>query len=253
VSYYLRRADGTFLPTEHAGGAWNPGEVHFAPLSALIAHEIDRHRTGIPLARISFDILGFLGAGPCEIRVETVRPGRTIELVEAVASIDGRPVVRARAWFLAEFDSSSVAGGAPATLPHPDTLEPAPMMTERWTGGFVRSLDVRVVSAPAPGRATVWLGSDHDILDGEALSGHATFLRLVDTANGIAVRQRPTDWLFPNVDLTVHLYREPVGRWVGLDTTVTFGASGHGLTSTVLHDVEGPVGVAQQALTVRPV
>ncbi|MGV9434069.1 thioesterase family protein, partial [Nocardia sp. NPDC003648] len=27
---------------------------------------------------------------------------------------------------------------------------------------------------------------------------------------------------------------------------------GQGLTSTVLHDVRGPVGVAQQILTVRP-
>lgn len=76
----------------------------------------------------------------------------------------------------------------------------------------------------------------------------------MDTANGIAVRQPPTEWMFPDVDLTVHLHlhRQPRGAWTGLDTTVTFGPSGQGLTSTVLHDVHGPVGRAQQILTVRP-
>jgi hypothetical protein len=38
-----------------------------------------------------------------------------------------------------------------------------------------------------------------------------------------------------------------------LDTTVTFGPTGQGLTSTVLYDVDGPVGHALQMLTVRPV
>ena len=254
MSYYVRQADGSFRPTEHAGGAWNPDEVHLAPLSALITHEIDRARLGSPLtlSRISFDILGLLGTGRTEVRVETIRPGRTIELVEAIASIDGRVVARARAWFLADFDTSAAVGGAAPPLPHPDTLEPATLMTDRWTGGFVQSLDVRVIDAPAPGRARVWLGSEHDILQGEEASAHATFMRVIDGANGIAVRERPTRWLFPNVDLTVHFHRRPTGRWVGLDTTVAFGPTGQGLTSSVLHDLDGAVGVVQQSLTVRP-
>src|SRR5690606_40119049 len=70
--------------------------------------------------------------------------------------------------------------------------------------------------------------------------------------NGIAVREAPTEWMFPNVDLTVHLHRQPRGRWVGLDTEVVFGPTGQGLTSTVLHDRDGEVGRAQQILTVRP-
>jgi hypothetical protein len=78
------------------------------------------------------------------------------------------------------------------------------------------------------------------------------FIALVDTANGIAVRHSPQDWMFPNVDLTVHLHRQPTGSWVGLDTTVIFGPAGHGMTSTVLHDILGPVGQATQTLTLRP-
>ncbi|MFR9749806.1 hypothetical protein ACL02S_02080 [Nocardia sp. 004] len=71
-------------------------------------------------------------------------------------------------------------------------------------------------------------------------------------ANGIAVRRHPTEWMFPNLDFTVHLHRQPRGPWTGLDTTVTFGPNGQGLTSTTLHDLNGPLGAAQQTLTVRP-
>jgi hypothetical protein len=57
--------------------------------------------------------------------------------------------------------------------------------------------------------------------------------------------------MFPNVDLTLHFFRRPSGRHVGLDTRVAFGASGIGVTSTVMHDLEGPVGTIQQSLTMR--
>ena len=75
---------------------------------------------------------------------------------------------------------------------------------------------------------------------------------LRQVANGVAVRERPEDWLFPNLDLTIHLYRQPEGEWVGLDTSVIFGSGGHGLTSSALHDASGPVGRAEQTLTLRP-
>jgi hypothetical protein len=54
------------------------------------------------------------------------------------------------------------------------------------------------------------------------------------------------------VDLTVHLVREPVSAWVGLDTHVTFGGTGLGLTASELHDEAGYLGQVAQALTVRP-
>jgi hypothetical protein len=188
--------------------------------------------------------------------VETIRPGRTIELLEAVVRIADRPVVRARARFLSGHDTTAVAGGSDddlsdGRLTSPESLSSWPM-SDLWPGGYIASLDVRPVAPPRPGRATVWVCTPLDLVAGVPASPLASFLALVDTANGIAVRQPPTAWIFPNVDLTVHLHRQPRGAWTGLDTTVTFGPSGQGLTSTVLHDVDGPIGHAQQILTVRP-
>jgi len=253
--YYERIAEHRYLPTTRAGGAWAPNELHFAPLGGLIVHELDTHRaassaTRMALGRVTFEILGFLTTDECEITVETVRPGRTIELMEATATIAGRVVVRARAWFLADFDTASIAGGAPAPMPEPGPT-PDWSMLDVWTGGFVTSLAVRPVGTPEPGRNAAWLSSDIDLIAGETVSDVASYLSLVDTANGIAVRADPREWAFPNVDLSIHLYRQPVGRPVGLDTTQIYGTTGQGLTTTVLHDRLGAVGVAHQLLTIR--
>lgn len=255
-SYFEAIDDHRYKPTAHASGAWDPNEQHFSPLGGLVVHAIDRHRAaepdnGLLLSRISYDILGRLALDECEIRVKTIRPGRTIELLEAVVRIADRPVVRARAWFLAGLDTTAVAGGPDDRLAPPESLTTW-RMSDVWPGGYVTSLDVRPVAPPRPGRAAAWLSTPLDLVAGVPVSPLASYLALVDTANGIAARQSPTAWMFPNVDLTVHLHRQPRGPWTGLDTTVAFGPSGQGLTSTVLHDVDGPVGHAQQILTVRP-
>ncbi|MBB3663140.1 hypothetical protein FB384_002044 [Prauserella sediminis] len=254
-SYYERIDDRRFKPTPHTSGAWNPDEQHFSPLGGLITHAIESDRdergSALAISRISFDILGKLALDECDIRVEVIRPGRTIELVEAVADLGGRTAVRARAWLLAPGDTASVAGGEDPPLTPPGELE-SWQMSHLWSGGYIASLDARPVAAPEPGRGTVWISSDADLVAGEPVGPFAAFVTHVDAANGIAVRRPPTEWMFPNVDLTVHLHRAPEPGWTGLDTTVTFGPGGRGITSTALHDTHGHVGHAQQILTVRP-
>ncbi|KGJ75144.1 thioesterase [Cryobacterium roopkundense] len=257
-AYFEPIAPGRYRPTEHAGGAWNADEIHFSPLGGLIVHAIDLHRAaeegganGMELGRISFDILGFLAAEECEIQVTTIRPGRTIELVEATVIIAGRTAVLARAWFIGTADTTTVAGGEPEPMPSPDSASPWPMAAT-WPGGYVASLEPRTVAPPLPGRSGAWLRSEIALVAGQPSSAHASYIALVDTANGVAVRESPTEWMYPNLDLTIHLHRQPTGHWVGLDTTVTFGPAGHGLTSSVLHDEDGPIGRAEQILTVRP-
>jgi hypothetical protein len=90
------------------------------------------------------------------------------------------------------------------------------------------------------------------LLDGEEVSRCAAVVGLLDVANGMAVRAAPERILFPNVDLTAHFFEQPGSGWLGFDTRVTFGTSGVGLTSTVIHDERGPVGTSSQCLTVRP-
>ncbi|WP_406194578.1 thioesterase family protein [Kitasatospora sp. NBC_01560] len=255
-SYYQRTGENRYKPTAHAGGAWHADEQHFSPLAGLVVHAIDRHLAGRPgdslaIGRISYDILGQIALDECEITVEVIRPGRTIELLEAVVVTGGRPVVRARAWLLTQLDSSAVADTPHERIPAPGAL-PAWPMHEEWSGGFISSVEVRRTAPVRRGRAQAWISSAVDLVAGEPSSPLASYLALVDAANGIAIQQDPTEWMFPNLDLTVHLHRPPTGPWTGLDITATFGPSGQGITSSVLHDLDGPVGHAEQILTVRP-
>lgn len=256
-AYFERIGAGRFRATEHTGGAWSVTEQHISPLNGLLVHAIDRFvadrggADGLVLARATFDILGVVPIGEVDVHVEVVRPGRTIELLEAVAVSGGRAVLRARVWRLARYDTAAVAGGEPAALPPPDGV-PSADLSSVWPGGYIASLDVRPLHTPERGRATVWLTTPIALVADEPVSEPARLVGLVDTANGVAVRESPKAWVFPNVDLTIHLHRQPAGPWLGLDTTVVFGPEGCGLTTTVLHDLAGPVGRAEQLLTVRP-
>lgn len=257
-SFYRRLGPTRYRPTEHAGGAWQPGEQHMGPVSGILVHAIQQFLTEqstdrrLQLSRLSYEILGMIPADDFDVAVEVVRPGRTIELVEASMVSGGRACVRVRGWLLSQQDTTAVAGGAPDPLPGPDALARW-SGTSVWQGGYISAVAVHPLPGRRPGRTRAWLRTEIGLVAGEPASDLARYVALVDTANGIAVRMPPGEWMFPNVDLSIHLYRQPRGTWVGLDTTVVFGNTGVGLTTSTLHDLDGPVGRAEQILTVRPV
>ncbi len=104
MSYFSRVSDHSYRANEHTGGAWNLAEQHIAPPSfGLLAHaiEMDRDARGnghLVTARLSYDILGTVPVDVVvDIDVRVLRPGRTIELVEAALTYQGRGV-----WFWRE-------------------------------------------------------------------------------------------------------------------------------------------------------
>jgi hypothetical protein len=256
AAYFVRTPDG-LLPQRACMGAWNTDELHIAPVNGVLVHELERWLaeqgigTGRDITRVSLDYLGVVDFTECEVAFELLRPGRAVELVEGVVSQHGRPVLRARVWLLARGDTSQVDGGAREPLPAPETGN-ALDLSATWPGAYIESIDARAVLGPTPGHTIAWLTTPLEIVAGEPVSDLARFLLLVDTCNGIAVRESPDAWQFPNLDLTIHLFRQPSGRWIGFDTQVTFGSTGHGLTASHLFDEQGHVGQAALSLLVRP-
>lgn len=252
--YYESLGNGRYAPTIHAQGAWNDHEQHMAPVSGLLAHSIQNHepRHDLRIARISYDILGLIPHEEFQVTTRTLRPGRTIELVEAELAVDGRVAVRATAWRLLTSDTAAIAATEDERMPGPDGLDGGAAFTE-WPGGYIRSFEARLAPGHRPGRGRAWLRPLHPLVDTETVSDLSRLLGVADTTNGIATRVEPGPggWAFPNVDLQIHLYREPVGEWLGLANSVSFGTDGIGLTSTVLHDESGPFGRAEQTLTLR--
>lgn len=254
-AYYVRLGEDVFQPTLHAQGAWNVHEQHMAPVAGLLTHAVTRHepRPELALSRICFEILGLIPALPTTLQVRTLRPGRTIELVEATALVRGRPVVRAHAWRLVRADTASIAAGWPPAMPTREQCHPW-TPAQLWPGGYIRSVEVRHAGALQAGAGQAWIRTPLTVVADEEVSPIAGFVLLCDTANGMNTRVDPREWAFPNIDLTLHLYRDPIGgpdRWVGFDTLVTIGPEGVGLTSTTVHDEHGPVGRCEQILTLR--
>ncbi len=255
MSYFHRTGTTTFRPSEHVGGGWTPHEQHIAPALGLLVHVIESDRNArrgddLVVARLSYDILGILPIDEVTTTVRVIRPGRTIELVEARLAHGGRDAVLVRAWLLQRRDTSALVGSSLPKIPPAQDM-PAWDASSMWPGGFIASADVRRAELE-PGRAAFWVRTPVPLLAGEPTSALARAVGLFDIANGMTVRARPDEVTFPNVDLTAHLFDQPQGEWVGFDTTVTFGADGVGLTSSVLHDHRGPVGTLAQVLTIRP-
>ncbi len=253
AAYYVRTGPGQYRTTRHAEGAWAPGQQHMGPISGLLVHELEscRPRPDLVLSRVSFDILGVIAQGDVYVTAEVTRQGRTVELVEAQLVAAGRPAVLARGWRLVHGDTRKIAGGEAPAIPGRE-LATTWDGTAVWSGGFIASLELQVLPGRMPGRGQVWLRSRVALVDRVDTGGLARIFSVIDTMNGVAVRERPDEVLFPNTDLTVHLFRAPVGEWLGLDVEVSFGPAGVGMTSAVLNDQTGPFGRALQILTLRP-
>ena len=252
--YYQELGGGRFRSTIHAQGAWNVHEQHMAPASGLMADVLERHqpRKDMRMARISYEILGLIPGGEFRIDTTTLRPGKTIELVQAELVAAGRTAIRATGWRMLTSDTSEVAAIEDTAIPGPDECKPYDGSAV-WPGGYIRSLEMRVAEGHRPGAGKVWLRTDHPLTDRADSGDFARLMGLVDTANGIAARVPlgKDSYAFPNLDLQIHMYRKPEGEWLGLDNAVSFGRDGIGLTSTVLHDRQGPFGRAEQILTLR--
>lgn len=255
TSYFVRIDDRTFKATDHVSGAWNVNEQHVAPSFGLLAHLIENDHAGrrddrLNIGRLSYDILGTFTLDEFEVDIRVLRPGRTIELVEATLSQRGRVAVMLRAWFMQTFDTEAIAANELPSIPPREDMGPG-RITDEWPGGCVRSIEVSS-SEEYPGRASSWVRPLVPIIEGEPTSDLARIIGMVDFANGLTPRQAINTVAFPNLDLTIHMIREPRGERLGYDSSVSYGQRGVGLTHTVLHDESGPFGVATQGLTVRP-
>lgn len=243
-----------YEPTKHAQGVWNPHEQHMAPATGVLCAELERfaQHDDLRIARINLDIWGLISLTPFSIDTRVIRPGRTIELLEARMQAQGKTCVVARAWRLQSLDTAVIAGLEDPPIPTAEHMQNWDTITQ-WGGGYLRSLSFKTdPQQQRPGRGIAWLKNDLDMVTGQPTSAFVRLMGMVDTSNGVAARVDGREWVFPNVDLNINLLRMPQGEWLGLATQQQYGADGVGLTTSVLHDVQGVFGHSEQTLTLRP-
>jgi len=248
-------AGARFHATASTTGPWFADAQHVGPPSALLARALERLPDGpaVQLTRITVEVLGPVPTGEVHVTAAVERPGRSIELVAAEMSAGGRPVLRARGWRLAAGDTTTVAVGAAAPLPPPERGTVQTSWAEGWLPGFIDAVEWRWVAGgpPGSGPGTAWLRQRVPLVAGEKPTAVQRLMVAADCANGVGAPLDLRDWLFVNTELTVHLHRQPVGEWIGVDATTAVGPTGAGTVSALLHDEAGHTARSTQALIVR--
>jgi len=251
-AFYEPLGDGRFRSTAHTSGPWDVRSQHAGPPAALLGRALERTepREGTLLARVTFEILGPVPVAEVEVQSQVLRPGRTVELLEAQLSAGGRPVMTARAWRLPATEApEATAPDAAGPPPRPDE-ETAPP----HDFGYGHAVELRFAAGGwfDSGPATAWTRLKVGIVPGEEPSPLQRVLAVADSGNGISAVMSWDDWLFINPELTVHVVRPPAGEWVVLDAATTIAPGGAGLARSTLSDETGPVAYGAQSLLVTP-
>ncbi len=209
-------------------------------------------REDMIIARFTCEILGAIPVGELTVAARLVRPGRSVELLEATAIAGDREVARASAWRVLRTADAAV----PSRLPAPGGLPDEPSMRppRSWVDGYLSAIEWRPVRGgfTAAGPATVWARMRYPLVTDEEPSPLERVLATADSGNGVSWELDMSRWHFINPELTVHLHREPVGEWICLDAQTVISPGGAGLATSVLSDLDGPVGVGAQSLLIAP-
>jgi hypothetical protein len=252
-AFYEKSRGERFVPSASTRGPWDPGAQHAGPPAALLGRAIEscEPREGMRVGRITCEILRPVPLEPLTVEASVVRPGRSVELLEASLTGPNGELMRASAWRLQtgehslhpDDDDERPAGpaeGAPSDFPgtghefgYHDASEYSFVR-----GGFRQ-----------PGPATVWMRTRVPLVDGEEPTPLQRVLVAADSGNGVSAA---LDWRthhFINTELTVHLMRPLEGEWVCLDAVTR--VDGLGLAETTLWDERGRIGRAAQTLLVR--
>jgi hypothetical protein len=251
-SFFLPRG-AAFLATEATRGPWDEAHEHAGPPSGLLGRALERFqpRDDARIVRATIEILKPVPIAELEVEVAIARPGKRVELLEAVLTSGGDAVLKARAWRL-RTATLALTDPPREALPGPETGRWEPFFQGAADVGYHTHMDWRFLrgSFREMGPATAWLKMKVPLLPDEVPSPLVRVLVAADSANGVSCALDPREYVFVNTDLNVFLHRVPEGEWVGMDSKTILDPSGVGLTETVLHDRSGPVGRALQTLYV---
>jgi len=243
---------GLHRPTESAVGPWDPDLLQGSASAALLARALERADSPYPArpARLAFDLWRPVSRRPVTTRLSVLREGRKARSVEASLVQDDGVVARCTGLFLRLDPGVTPPGAAPLALPPgPETGRTIPPQVKAWSP-FFTGVDTRVVEGDLlrPGPAAAWFTLTRPLVEGEENSPLVQAVSAADLASGISAVVDLRTWTFVNADLTVTLWRSPVGSWIRVRAETHVGDGGTGSTLASLFDAQGPFGFCAQSL-----
>lgn len=146
----------------------------------------------------------------------------------------------------------------PAADPAAAAAAPPPLPEESSYGrasfrfGYQEAVETRFVRGSFRERApaTAWARLLVPLLPDAACSPLQRVAAVADFGSGISAILDRAAWNYHNLDLSLHLHRQPAGEWICLEAASLVGPDATGTCLTMLHDATGPVGAAAQSLLV---
>jgi hypothetical protein len=255
-AFFERNGGDSFVASELTRGPWDPGAQHAGPPSALLGREIEGlDESGeFQVGRVVFEILRPVPIGEVRIESRVLRPGKKVQLVEASLSGEAGELMRATAWLLRKSELVLPEGavaeeGAP---PGPEQGWTPEFFPTGQDVGYHTAMEWKAVAGAflEPGPATVWMRMRHPLVAGEEPSPLQRALIAADVGNGISAVLDYREFVFINVDLTVHFERMPEGEWVCVDAASHPHGNGIGTAESELSDQRGRIGRAAQSLLI---
>nr|WP_315597865.1 thioesterase family protein [uncultured Cupriavidus sp.] len=239
-------------------GPWNPGAQHGGAPGGLLATLADRamaHEPGWSMVRLTLEFLRPVPVASLRAVVEP-QAGGAVRRVRLELLHDNVTVLQGVALYMRQRDLDLQPSLQPPTLPPPDACHTPILIPgmQPQTSFHYTAMESRVATGTVTeaGPAAVWFRVAVPFLDDAPVSAAARAIAAADFGNGISWAVPLNRFAFANADLTVYLHRLPQGEWVAAESATTVQQDGIGLTRTTLHDVLGPIGVAQQGLIFKP-
>jgi Acyl-CoA thioesterase C-terminal domain/Acyl-CoA thioesterase N-terminal domain len=255
-AFYEPSGEDSFTATELTRGPWDPDAQHAGPPSALLGRAIERVEggDGFQVARVTLEILRPVPIGPVRVEASVVRPGRSVQMIEASLSDGERELMVARAWRIrtSEISIPEEVETTPEAPPGPGEGDEPEFFATGQSVGYHTAMEWRSVGGGflEPGPATVWMRMGCALVEGEEPSPLQRALVAADVGNGISAVLDWRTYVFINVDLSVHFERMPEGEWVCVDAVTLPQRNGIGVAESVLSDQRGRIGRAAQALLI---
>lgn len=246
-----------FVPTVLTTGPWDARAQHGGAPSALLAHLVDTVEAPGPMqvARLTYELLRPVPLTPLRHRIEILRPGRKVQLVQvSLFTEDDTEVMRATALRIRTADLPVPADTVPDDrgpgTPDAGSVRQFPNRRHEGPSYATDGCDIRFVEGgfDRPGPAAAWISLKVPVVAGVETTPLMRLAAASDYGNGLSWTLPRDGWTFINPDLTVHLTRLPEGEWVCLRSVTHPGDQGIGLAESALYDQRGRIGRAVQSL-----
>lgn len=254
------REDGKWIPDAYAAGPFRG--LYGGAVAGLVAGAMEEHAVreswGTPLSA-SVLMLRPAPLAPLTTEITTLQAGRRNAVAECVLRDEGGKIIsKGHAIFV---KPDPMRDTRPLTsIPEETNWAADPATLPLWADGkrpehvnFLHILEMREERDAAGKAGMRWSRMMRPLLPFPSLLGK--LFTAADNASAFWLSSSgawPTNFGFPNVDVSVHVSRAPQGDWIGVTPDAQLHETGMGMSEGSIHDRTGLIGRTCQTNIIVP-